>query len=130
MPVWLGWVAGYALAAWVINTASSLAESRLNRASPHVREFVAMARFLIPLVLAFLIGFRLRAWWWVLGPFVAVSVPTLAFVIADYVKRSPADRRQAFGGVLFGIGAIAIDAAAAIVAAFAGVLVGRWWPDG
>ena len=128
MPAWLGWTVGYALAVWVIDTAHSLAGSWLNQAGQRVQELGAVARFLIPLLIAFLIGIRLRAWWWVLGPFVAVTVPTLTVVIAAYLKRSPTDRRQAFGGVIFGIWAIVIDAAAAAFAAFAGVVVGRWGP--
>ena len=128
MPVWIGWMAGSALAVWAIETAYSMAGPRLNQTSQRVQELAAGAKFLGPLVLAFLIGFRLRQWWWVLGPFLAVTMPTLIFVIVDYLKRSPADRRQAFGGVIFGIGAIVLDAAAAAFAAFAGVVVGRWWP--
>ena len=128
MPVWIGWIAGYTLAVWAINTTFSLVGPWLNQTSQRAQELAAGAKFLVPLVLAFLIGFRLRQWWWVLGPFLAVTVPTLTFVIADYLKRPSVERRQAFGGVIFGIGAIVIDAAVATFAAFAGVLVGHWWP--
>ena len=67
MPAWLGWTVGYALAVWVIDTAHSLAGSWLNQASQRVQELAAVARFLIPLLVAFLIGVRLRAWWWILS---------------------------------------------------------------
>jgi hypothetical protein len=130
MPAWISWTLGYAVAIWGVNTVFSLLEPQLNQANPRMQEIAAGTRFLIPLVLAFLIGFRLRVWWWMLGPFLVFTVPMLTFVIAAYLKRSPADRRQAFGGVIFGIGAMVIDAMAVTLSAFTGVGIGRWWPNG
>ena len=130
MPGWIGWTAGYALAIWGIDAAYALAEPWLKRANRRVQDAVAGVRFLFPLVLAFLIGFRLRAWWWVLSPFVGTVLPLLTFSIADYLKRPPADRRQANAGLIIGFSAMAFDAAAAALAAFAGVVIGGWWPGG
>ena len=130
MPSWISWPLGYAVAIWGIDTVFSLLEFQLKQVNRRVQEVAAGAKFLVPLALAFLIGFQLRQWWWVLGPIVAITVPTLTFVVASYLRRSSADRRQVFGGVIFGIGAIVIDAAAAALAAFAGVVIGRWWSNG
>ena len=130
MPAWISWTLGYAVAIWGVDTVFSLLESQLKQVNRRVQEVAAGAKFLVPLALAFLIGFHLRQWWWVLGPIVAITVPTLTFVVASYLRRSSADRRQVFGGVIFGIGAIVIDAAAAALAAFAGVVIGRWWSNG
>jgi hypothetical protein len=57
-------------------------------------------------------------------------VTMLTFTISGYLKRPPANRRQAITALIIGIAATVIDAAAAAVAAFVGVLVGRWWPGG
>ena len=130
MPIWIGWTAGYAVAIWGLDAAYALAEPWLKQANRRVQDAVAGVRFLIPLVVAFLIGFRLRARWWVVGPLVAIMVTMLTFTVAGYLKRPPADRRQAITGLIIGIAATVIDAAAAAVAAFVGVLVGRWWPGG
>ena len=125
MPAWISWTLGYAVAIWGVNTVFSLLESRLKQVNRRVQEVAAGAKFLVPVALAFLIGFQLRQWWWMLGPFLVFTVPMLTFVIAAYLKRSPADRRQAFGGVIFGIGAMVIDAMAVTLSAFTGVGIGR-----
>ena len=130
MPVWLGWTVGYALAVWGIDTTHSLAQPWLKQANRRVQEVAEGVRFLIPLVLAFLIGFRLRTWWWVLSPFVATVLPLFTFAIADYSKRPQAERRQVTTGWIFGIAATAFEGAMAAFAAFAGVVIGRWWPGG
>ena len=125
MPAWIGWTAGYALAIWGIDTAYALAEPGLRQVNRRVQDVAASVRFLIPLVLAFLIGYRLRAWWWVLSPFVGTVLPLLTLAIADYVKRPQAERRQLTTGLIFGIAAMAFEAAIAVLAAFAGVVIGR-----
>jgi hypothetical protein len=130
MPVWIGWPAGYAIAIWGIDAAYALAEPWLKQANRRVQDVAAGVRFLLPLVLAFLIGIRLRAWWWVLSPVVTVMVMMLTFTVASYLKRPPADRRQATKGLIIGIAATAFEAAMVAFAAFAGVVIGRWWPIG
>ncbi|HLL51676.1 MAG TPA: hypothetical protein VK356_13490, partial [Thermomicrobiales bacterium] len=80
MPSWISWPLGYAVAIWGIDTVFSLLESQLKQVNRRVQEVAAGTKFLVPLALAFLIGFQLRQWWWVLGPFVAVTAPTLTFV--------------------------------------------------
>jgi hypothetical protein len=60
MPIWIGWTAGYAVAIWVIDAAYALAEPWLKQANRRVQDAAAGVRFLIPLVVTFLIGFRLR----------------------------------------------------------------------
>lgn len=130
MPAWIGWTAGYALAIWGIDVAYALAELWLKQANRRVQDATAGVRFLIPVVLAFLIGFRLRAWWWVLSPFVGTVLPLLTFALADYLKRPQVERRQVATGLIFGIAATAFEAAMAAFAAFAGVVIGRWLPGG
>ena len=56
-------------------------------------------RFVIPLGLAFLIGLRLRAWWWALSPFLVIVVTMLAFSVVDYLRRPTAERQQAGAGL-------------------------------
>src|SRR5688572_23123843 len=90
-------------------------------------EAAALVRFLIPLGLAFLIGLRLRLWWWVVSPFLVIVVTMLAFASVDYLRRSSTERQQAGAGWILAIGTTVIDAAVATIAAVAGVVIGRWW---
>jgi len=124
---WLGWTIGYAVAIWGIDTAYGLLERWLNEANQRAQEAAALVRFLIPLGLAFLIGLRLRLWWWVLSPFLVIVVTMLAFSIVDYRRRSSTERQQAGAGWILAIGATVLDAAVATIAAVAGVVIGRWW---
>ncbi|MCC2629529.1 MAG: hypothetical protein K0S14_3179 [Thermomicrobiales bacterium] len=127
---WLGWTLVYAVVIWGIDTAYALLEPRLRDANERAQEVAAAVRFLIPLGLAFLIGLQLRAWGWVLSPFLVIVVTMLAFSIVDYLRRPTSERQQAAMGLIFAIGATVIDAAAATLAAVAGVAIGRWWHGG
>lgn len=130
MPGWLGWTVGYAIAIWGFDTAYALLEPWLNRANPRAQEVAAGVRFVIPLGLAFFVGFRLRAWWWALSPLLVIAVTMLAFSIVDYRRRSPSQRQQVAAGLILAIGATVIEAALATLAAVAGVAIGRWWQGG
>ena len=130
MPLWIGWTAGYALAVWGIDAAYSLTEPWLKHVNRRAPDLAAGVRFLIPLVLAFLIGFRLRAWWWVLSPLAAVVLPMLTFSVVDHLQRPPAQRQQATAALIIAIAATAFEAAFAAFAAFAGVVIGRLWLGG
>jgi hypothetical protein len=127
---WLGWTVVYAVVIWGIDAAYGLLERWLNNATRRAQEVAAAVRFLIPLGLAFLIGLRLRAWWWALSPFLAIIVTMLAFSVASYLREPPPKRQQAAGGLILAIGATVIDAAMASLAAIAGVVIGRWWHGG
>jgi hypothetical protein len=127
---WLGWTLVYAVVIWGIDTVYALLEPRLEDANERAQEVAAGLRFLIPLGLAFLIGLRLRAWGWVLSPFLVIVVTMLAFSIVDYLRRPASERQQAAVGLILAIGATVIDAAAATLAAVAGVAIGRWWHGG
>jgi hypothetical protein len=127
---WFGWTIVYAVVIWGIDAAYGLLEPWLNNATQRAQESAAAVRFLIPLGLAFLIGVRLRAWWWALSPFLVIVVTMLAFSIVDYLRRPTPERQQAAVGLILAIGATVIDAAAATLAAVAGVVLGRWWHSG
>jgi hypothetical protein len=127
---WLGWTIGYAVAIWGINTAFALLERRLNNANRRAQEVAAWLRFVLPLGLAFLIGFWLRSWWWVLSPVLVILVTMLAFSVVDYLRRPPSQRQQAAVGLIVAIGATVLDAGVATLAAMGGVVVGRWWHGG
>ena len=127
---WLGWTVVYAIVIWGINAIYGLLESRLDVANQRAQEAAALVRFLIPLGLAFLIGLRLRTWWWALSPFLVTVVTTLAFATVDYLRRPSSERQQAGAGWILAIGATVVDATMATLAAVAGVAIGRWWHDG
>ena len=127
---WLGWTIGYAVVIWGIDTVYGLLGSRLNSANQRAQEIAAGVRFVIPLGVAFLIGFRLRAWWWVFSPFLVIVGTMLAFSIVDYLRRSASERQQVGAALILAIGATVIDGAVATLAAVAGVVIGRWWHGG
>ena len=127
---WLGWTVVYAVVIWGINAIYGLLESRLNDANPRTQAAAALVRFLMPLGLAFLIGLWLRTWWWALSPFLVTVVTMLAFATVDYLRRPSAERQQAGAGWILAIGATAVNAATATLAAVAGVAIGRWWHGG
>ena len=128
--VWLGWTIVYAVVIWGVDTAYALLEQWLRDANGRAQEVAAGLRFVIPLGLAFLIGLQLRAWEWVLSPFLVIVVTMLAFSIVDYRRRPTAERQQAAVGLILAIGATVIDAAASTLVAIAGVTIGRWWHGG
>jgi len=127
---WLGWTVVYAVVIWGINAIYGLLESRLNDANQRAQGVAALVRFLIPLGLAFLIGLRLRTWWWALSPFLVTVVTMIAFATVDYLRRPSAQRQQAGAGWILAIGATVVEAATATLAAVAGVAIGRWWHGG
>jgi hypothetical protein len=127
---WLGWTIGYAVAIWGIDAAFALLERRRNNANRRVQEVAAWLRFVLPPGLALLIGFWLRTWWWVLRPFLVMAVTMLAFSVVDYLRRPPTQRQQAAVGLIVAIGATALDAGVATLAAIGGVVAGRWWHGG
>ena len=124
---WLGWTLVYAAGIWGIDAIYGLLGPRLNTTSRRAQEIAAALRFLIPLGLAFLIGFQLRAWWWAVSPFLVMVVTMLAFSVVDYLRRSPAERQQVAAALILAIGATVLEAALAILAAITGIVVGRWW---
>jgi hypothetical protein len=127
---WVGWTIGYAVVIWGLDAAYALLEPRLNNAGRRAQDVAAGLRFVIPLGLAFLIGLRLRTWWWALIPFLVIMVMMLAFSTVDYLRRPTSERQQAAAGLILAIGATAIDAAGATLAAIGGVALGRWWHGG
>jgi lipopolysaccharide export LptBFGC system permease protein LptF len=127
---WLGWTIVYAVVVWGIGTVYGLLEPRLKNANRRAQEVAAVVRFVIPLGVAFLIGFRLRTWWWALSPFLVIVVTMLAISIIDYLRRPPSERQQVAAGLILAIGATLLDAALATLAAIAGVVVGRWMHGG
>jgi hypothetical protein len=127
---WLGWTIGYAVVIWGIEAAYAVLEPRLYNGNRCAQDVAAGVRFVIPLGLAFLIGLWLRAWWWVLSPFLVIVVAMLAFSVVDYLRRAPTERQQAAAGLIVAIGATLIDAVGATLAAIAGVVVGNWWHGG
>ncbi len=127
---WLGWTVVYAVVIWSIDVAYGLLERRLNDANQRAQEVAALVRFLIPLGLAFLIGLRLRIWWWALSPFLVIVMTRLAFATVDYLRRPSSERQQAGAGWILAIGATVVDATMATLAAVAGVAIGRWWHGG
>ena len=127
---WLGWTLVYAVVIWGIDTAYALLEPWLRDANGCAQEVAAVLRFVIPLGLAFLIGFQLLAWGWVLSPFLVIVVTMLAFATVDFLRRPSSERQQAGAGWILAIGATVVDAAMATLAAVAGVAIGRWWHGG
>ena len=121
---WLGWTIVYAVVIWGVDTAYALLGPWLRDANERAQEAAAGLRFVIPLGLAFLIGLQLRAWGWVLSPFLVIVGTMLAFSIVDYLRRPTPERQQAAVGLILAIGATVIDAAAATLTA-AGVAIGR-----
>jgi lipopolysaccharide export LptBFGC system permease protein LptF len=130
MPGWLGWTIVYAVVIWGIDAVQGLLEPWLKGANGRAQEIAASLRFVIPLGLAFLIGLKLRTWWWALSPFLVVVVTMLAFSVVYYLRKPPSQRQQVGTGLIFAIGATVIDAALATLAAIAGVAIGRWWHGG
>ena len=100
--VWLGWTIVYAVVIWGVDTAYALLERWLRDADRRAQEVAARLRFVIPLGLAFLIGLQLRAWGWVLSPFLVIVVTMLAFSIVDYLRRPASERQQAGRGAHLG----------------------------
>ena len=127
---WLGWTIVYAVAIWGIDAVYALLERWLNVANRRAQGVAAGVRFLLPLGVAFLIGLRLRAWWWALSPLLVIVVTMLAFATVDYLRRPSSERQQAGAGWILAIGATVLDAAMATLAAVAGVAIGRWWHGG
>ncbi len=74
---WLGWTIVYAVVIWGVDTAYALLEPWLRDANERAQEVAAGLRFVIPLGLAFLIGFRLRTWGSVPSPFLVIVVMML-----------------------------------------------------
>jgi hypothetical protein len=127
---WLGWTIVYAVVIWGIDAVYALLERWLNVANRRAQRVAAGVRFLLPLGVAFLIGLRLRAWWWALSPFLVIVVTMLAFATVDYLRRPSSERQQAGAGWILAIGATVLDAAMATLTAVAGVAIGRWWHGG
>ena len=127
---WLGWTIVYAVVVWGIDAAYALLERWLNVADRRVQGVAAGVRFLLPLGVAFLIGLRLRTWWWAFSPFLVIVVTMLAFATVDLLRRPSSERQQAGAGWILAIGATVLDAAMATLAAVAGVAIGRWWHGG
>jgi lipopolysaccharide export LptBFGC system permease protein LptF len=127
---WLGWTIGYAVVIWGIEAAYALLEPWLSNTGRRTQGVAAVARFVIPLGVAFFIGLQLRTWWWVLSPFLVIVVMMLAFSVLDYLRRSPSQRQQVAAGLIVAIAATVLDAGAATLAAITGVVAGRWWHGG
>jgi lipopolysaccharide export LptBFGC system permease protein LptF len=130
MLSWLGWTIGYAIVIWGVDTAYGLLERWLSRTNQRGQDVVAGIRFVIPLGAAFLIGLRVRTWWWVVSPFLVIVVTMLAFSIIDYLRRPSSQRQQAGAALVVAMIATVIDAVGATLAAIAGVVTGRWWHGG
>jgi len=74
---WIGWTVVFGLVA----AASMIANSVVRSAFPSV----AVAELVVPCwVAAFLIGLRIRSWWWLAGPAVVVMV---MFVVVGLTSR-------------------------------------------
>jgi hypothetical protein len=112
---WLGWTVVYALLYWGTEVVLALLEERV----PAVAQW---GRFLIPLLIAFLIAARLRSWWWVLGPPLAIILVMLTYPVASFLTSSQANREQSGSGLILAVFLVLINAGLALLAATAGVI--------
>jgi hypothetical protein len=110
----------YALVIWGLSTVINRLGSWL--AERGLAEVAAVGKFVVPLVLAALIGVRLRSWCWIAVPPLVIVVMTLSYATYAFLTASPSWRREAGAG--YGIAAAAALAAAASAALAAGV--GVW----
>jgi hypothetical protein len=122
---WFGWTFGYALAVWGLDVFQSLLEPRRN--DERQANVARWGRFLVALGLAFAIGFWVRSWWWIAGPFVATVLPVLIYPVFDYLKNPRPLRQQAGTGLILAIFTTLVGGGVAALAACAGVVCGRWW---
>lgn len=120
---WIGWTLLFALAYWVVQVGQGLLGERLSKGPWN--DAVQAASLLIPLLAAFLIGARLRSWWWTLGPPLAIVLTMLTYPIFGYLNASPTQRRQMGTGLMLASAGILISALVALLAAAVGVWFGK-----
>ena len=121
---WLGWTIGYAVVVWGLDVILILLEPRLSDTKQE--NLAQWVRFLLPLALAFAIGFRLRSWWWIAGALIATVLPVLVYPILDILQKPALERQQAGTGLILAIFATLIGGGVAAVAAVVEVACGRW----
>jgi hypothetical protein len=115
---WFGWTLLFAAIYWGVELSAALLEERLPGVAPWLR-------FLIPLLAAFLVGARLRSWWWVLGPPIAIIVIMLTYPVYSYLTSPQTSREQSGSGLILAIFLILINAGLALLAAAAGVIYAK-----
>ena len=120
---WLGWTLVYALVVWGLSAGLTLLEPWL--AKRGLSDIAATGRFVIPLVLAALIGARLRSWWWIAGPPIVIVLMTLSYATYAFLTASPSWRREAGAGYVIAVVATLAEAAIAALAAGIGVWLGK-----
>jgi hypothetical protein len=120
---WLVWLLLYALAIWGLSTVASLLERWLKAGG--WRERARWIEFVVPLILAVLIGARLRSWWWVAGPPAAIVVTTMLYPTLAVLANPPEARREAWTGLLLAALLTFMHAGAAALAAAVGVTWGQ-----
>ncbi|MDQ3227708.1 MAG: hypothetical protein M3Q50_13890 [Chloroflexota bacterium] len=130
MPWWtsewtrgIGWVLFYALAVWGTSTTLSLLEPRT--ATQKRKDFASWAMVLIPVAVAFLIGVRLRSWWWVGGPPITTILMSLTYPAFAYLTSPRRGRQEANVGLSWAITLTLLDAVVVLLAAAAGVVCGK-----
>lgn len=125
---WLGWTALYVL----VLLGALIFAAQLDKfffpsgshSHPEYMEWLGtVLMFLVPAVLAFVIGVRFRSWAWGLGPLVVFGLPVAAIVLAFRLDVEGTGGTAATLGYLFLSIALLIFAAVCAPVALAGV----WW---
>jgi hypothetical protein len=117
---WIGWTLLFALAVWGISIVSVLLAERRQP-----NDLVPWIEFVGPLLVAFLIGLRIRSWWWVLGPPLATISIMLTYPLLDFLTKSPTSRRELGSALVLAVILTLLRAGIAMLAAGAGVLAGK-----
>lgn len=128
---WLGWTVLYAvLLVGFFDIVDVLPKDILDVLPEwEARGWLALVLlFLVPALIAFVIGIRFRSWWWALGPLVACILPIVLLNIWSGLAHGwgtpgiPGLRWALFmlGAMLGGVSALT---------ALAGVWLGVWWEE-
>lgn len=120
---WLGWTLLFALVVWGVQVAQAFLGER--QESGGLSDLLQIVVLLVPLLAAFLIGARLRTWWWALGPPLAIVLLMGIYPLHSYFTMPAATRRPAIAGLVVAMATILLSALAALLAAAAGVWLGK-----
>lgn len=119
----IGWIALYAAISWGSSILFALLEKRFP--AGRLNDAAQIARLLIPLAAAFLIGMRVHVWWWVAGPPLAIVLLHLTYPVIVYARTSPANRQQMGTGLVLAAATLSLSALLTAIAAAAGVWLGQ-----
>jgi hypothetical protein len=81
---WLGWTVLYALVVYGVSIVFAFTQTHeigFQLPFPFSGGWGSLPSFLVPAVVAFVIGVRFRTWWWGLGPLTALALPAALFII-------------------------------------------------